>query len=177
MSLAPRFIRRSELRPEHMDKARVRADLFERFGAPPYTSEQFNSVAVTVLPDKDPVSKGEEKARRAFAKQLAEAREAEAVASAMYEQAERQYLESSGHLLAAEANVPGGPRNLMVTLSGQPVPVPQADRDNISAARAAEAATRDSWEEAGRQLHRARVALAKVERRIDDACRRVRLTS
>lgn len=151
------------------------------FGPPPYTGPQYGAFELRILPDPDVPSRAESKARAKFDKALAEAREHEAVASAAYEAAESRYFEASGLALAAGASTqmavsvtgqPIGPqKQVLASMSGEPLRVGQAERDEVAALREAEGVAREAWQEAGSALQKARIALAKVERRIEWATR------
>lgn len=142
------------------------------FGPAPYSGSQFGAFELRIVPDPDTPSRAESKARGRFDKQIGEAREREQIAVLAYEVAEKGFLNALGRLIAIEGS---SGRAIVTTIDRQPMPQSRADVTTHNAARAAEAETRAAWDEAGDVLHKARVKLSALERRADDAARRVRL--
>lgn len=135
-------------------------------GPGPYAPGQYEKYELVIQPDPNPVSGAERRAAEKLGKALAAAREAEVEAAAHYEAAARVFYAATGRALAAGASAEMG-----ISVTWQPLPSQRADRKEFDAARGAEAEARTGWEEAGAALQRARIALAKVERRIEWATR------
>lgn len=63
---AVRMIRRSQVKPEDLDREAQKRELFQLYGPAPYTNEQYLSVVPIIVSDPDPISKSEQRARAKF---------------------------------------------------------------------------------------------------------------
>lgn len=143
------------------------------FGPPPYTGAQYGAHELRILPDPDVPSRDESKARAKFDRALAEAREREAVAAAAFETADAILLDLFGRQIAI-GELWGLSASGQMLQHARSRDTTNAERAELKVQLADAQVARDDAADA---LRKARIKLNKIERQIDDAARRVRLSS